>query len=249
MNRTVAVRCLENAGSEVVVAEDGVQALERWASERFDFLLLDLDMPQRDGYEVVREIRERERGTKAHLPIVAITAHSSDDDRRRCLGSGMDGFLVKPFDEAALLDELRSLALPERVTEAPVASVSTGVPAPPVRSAVVFDRERALARANGDPGLVSELCELFLEETPATLDGIAQALADGDRVTVERKAHRLKGALLTLAANRSAQAALDLETVAKTGDLAGCRPVFSRLQEEIRELQAILCTQVDVKMS
>lgn len=236
VNRTVVVRSLENAGSEVVAVEDGERALELAGVERFDLLLLDLSMPQKDGYEVVREIRRRERSTGRHLPVVAITAHARDEDRKRCLQMGMDGFLVKPLDESALFDTIGRLVRPGRPR-----------PIPETASPAVFDEKRALLRATGDRALVVELSELFLEDAPRTVGAIARRLAAGEFETVEREVHRLKGALLTLAADSAAEAALDLETVAKTADAGGCQAAFDRLQEELRRLQETLSSQLDVR--
>ena len=88
VNRTVVVRLLGNLGAIVEAAANGREALERFSNERFDILLLDLEMPEIDGIGVAREIRARERGTKAHLPIVALTAHAREEQRELLLSHG-----------------------------------------------------------------------------------------------------------------------------------------------------------------
>jgi CheY-like chemotaxis protein/HPt (histidine-containing phosphotransfer) domain-containing protein len=226
VNRTVVVRLLGNLGGDVTVAANGREALELHEMEWFDLLLLDIEMPEVDGLTVAREIRERERGTRRHLPIVALTAHARAEDRGRCFEAGVDGFVAKPFTESDLVSALSS------------ALRGAGRTAP--KTPLVFDREEALRRANGDEALLAELTELFLQETPETLKAIATALEAGDALGLERLAHRLKGALLTLSAHRAARAALDLEASARGGGMDAARSASLRLRLEVETLEAEL---------
>jgi two-component system, sensor histidine kinase and response regulator len=233
VNRTVAVRALQANGCEVIAVPNGREALERWSKEGFDLLLLDLEMPEADGLTVVRRIRERERATGDHVPVVAFTAHAGDEDRERCFQAGMDGFVAKPFSESELAQAIG------RVLRRPGQGVATAaVPIPTADK--IFDRQQALKRANDDPALLGELTELFLQETPETLQGLELALSERDFRSVERLSHRLKGALLTLSASPAARAALELETVASLGDEAACHRAQERLREEIARLEAEL---------
>ena len=97
MNRKVAVRLLEKQGHTVAVACDGRQAVDALARERFDLVLLDVQMPELDGFEVTAAVRAREEGTGRRLPMVAVTAHAMKGDRERCLDAGMDGYVSKPI--------------------------------------------------------------------------------------------------------------------------------------------------------
>jgi HPt (histidine-containing phosphotransfer) domain-containing protein len=128
----------------------------------------------------------------------------------------MDGFVSKPFAGADLASAMRA-----------------ALNAPGKPRAAVLDREKALARASGDRGLLVELAGIFLEETPETLSRIAEALDKGDSESVARLAHRLKGALLTLAAPAAADAALALE---RSPEGAPAREAFGRLQKELSRL-------------
>ncbi len=106
VNQKVACRLLEKAGSEVVVADNGKAAVDLWASERFDLVLMDVQMPGMDGFEATAAIRARERETGAHTPIIAMTALAMAGDRERCLAAGMDGYVSKPIDRAELIAAL-----------------------------------------------------------------------------------------------------------------------------------------------
>ena len=108
VNRLVAKRIIEKKGHEVIVASSGREALGTLDKERFDIVLMDLQMPEMDGFEVTAAIRESERATGLHQPVIALTAHALESDRERCLAAGMDGYLSKPIrpDEInSLLDE------------------------------------------------------------------------------------------------------------------------------------------------
>lgn len=118
VNQLVARRMLERWGFAVEVAEQGVEALAAVARGAFDVMLLDVQMPVMDGFEVAREIRRREAGGKRHLPIVALTARAMKGDRERCLDAGMDAYVSKPFHAEDLLLALRAV-LPAGFVEDP----------------------------------------------------------------------------------------------------------------------------------
>jgi CheY-like chemotaxis protein len=97
VNQMLASRLLEKHGHIVVIAADGRQALERLETESFDLVLMDVQMPEMDGFEATEAIRKKEGATGRHLPIVAMTAHAMRGDRERCLAAGMDGYVSKPI--------------------------------------------------------------------------------------------------------------------------------------------------------
>jgi CheY-like chemotaxis protein len=110
VNQRLVEALLRGAGHRVALAADGLQALEAWQRGTFDLILMDVQMPNLDGFAVTRRIRERERATGGHTPIIAMTAHALDGDRERCLIAGMDGYLSKPVSRARLLEVLDSVA-------------------------------------------------------------------------------------------------------------------------------------------
>jgi two-component system, sensor histidine kinase and response regulator len=97
VNRTIAMRVLEKRGHRVIAVENGALAVDITASEEFDLVLMDVQMPVMDGLTATAQIRSRERDHGGHLPIVAVTAHALDQDRKRCLDAGMDDYLPKPI--------------------------------------------------------------------------------------------------------------------------------------------------------
>ncbi len=112
VNQKLAVGLLNKAGHTVVVASDGRQAVARWAAEAFDVILMDVQMPEMDGFEATAMIREQERQTENHIPIIAMTAHAMKGDRERCLKSGMDQYVAKPIRAKELFQAIEMLANP-----------------------------------------------------------------------------------------------------------------------------------------
>ena len=110
VNQRLAVLLLEKHGHSVAVAANGVEALEAFGRGAFDVILMDVQMPVMDGIECVRAIRERERGTERHIPILAMTAHAMKTDRERCLAAGMDGYVSKPIRVQELMDAIERSA-------------------------------------------------------------------------------------------------------------------------------------------
>ncbi len=107
-NRKLAQGLLERRGHEVAIAEDGQQALDCLEDHGFDLILMDVQMPVMDGLDATRAIRERERLSGVHVPIIALTAHALKEDRQRCLDAGMDGYLAKPIRAKDLYETIES---------------------------------------------------------------------------------------------------------------------------------------------
>jgi signal transduction histidine kinase/CheY-like chemotaxis protein len=109
INRTLAVSVLESEGWAVAVAENGIQALQALNNEGFDLILMDIQMPELNGYETTLAIRQKEQGTNQHIPIIAMTAYAVKGDREKCLAAGMDGYVSKPMHRDKLRDEIETV--------------------------------------------------------------------------------------------------------------------------------------------
>lgn len=107
VNQRLATRLLEKQGHSVVVASDGRQALEAFENEVFDMILMDVQMPEMNGYEATAAIREKEKASGGHIPIIAMTAHTMKGDRERCIDAGMDGYVSKPISTQELFDVIK----------------------------------------------------------------------------------------------------------------------------------------------
>jgi len=232
VNQKLAVRMLEKRGHTVVVVPDGQQAVDAVESQPFDLVLMDVQMPVMGGFEAAAAIREREKTTGRHLPIIAMTAHAMKGDRERCLEAGMDGYVPKPIRSEELFEAIDTvLAGPAASSlDAPAAQAAQGV----------FDRAAALSRLEGDAELLSELAAIFLEDSPRLMQKLREAIDRLDSEELARTAHTLKGSVGNFAALPALEAAQHLEAVAKAGNLVDAEKAYLALEEEIQRLRPAL---------
>jgi CheY-like chemotaxis protein/anti-sigma regulatory factor (Ser/Thr protein kinase) len=233
VNQTLVVRLLGKAGHNVVVAGNGKEALATLAKAgpgAFDLVLMDVQMPEMDGFEAAAAIRKKERGTGTHLPIVAMTAHAMKGDRERCLAAGMDGYLSKPVKREELID-----AIERHRYESPAPEKDRLA-----RKQPGLDRAAVLARLDGDEELLAELAGLFIQESPKRLSAIQQAIEQDDAQGLERAAHALKGSVGNFVIPTAVKAAQTLETMGREGNLAAADTAYAVLQEEIAGLVQVL---------
>src|SRR3989441_7134688 len=245
INQALAVRLLRKRGHEVEVANNGREGLEAWGKSgpgRFDVVLMDVQMPEMDGFEATAAIRAREKTTGRHQPIIAMTAHAMKGDKERCLEAGMDGYVSKPVRTKDLFDEIKK-HVPS--AEAPPTETSAKPPSPeatpPVReSAETLDRATLQERLAGDQGLLAELVGLFLQDYPRLLTAMREAVARGDAKLLERAAHTLKGAVSNFAAPAATAAALRLEQMGHQANLTQAEEALAALEAELDRLKGLL---------
>jgi signal transduction histidine kinase/CheY-like chemotaxis protein len=256
VNQRVAERILEKRGHMVTAVANGEEAVQSLACQRFDLVLMDVQMPVMDGLEATAVIRREERAWRTHVPIIAMTAHAMKGDRERCLAAGMDDYVSKPVDAQQLFAVIeRTLATCRPATQSPkphpsaVVATATetdpGQPSPPQKGdpiyhAPAFDLAGLRATLEEDADLVGELIELFLSSSPSLLSDIETAVAHRDCQTLERAAHSLKGAVRHLCAVPCAQAAQELENKGKAGDLNDIDPWLATLKLELQRLRTAL---------
>ncbi len=230
VNQLVALRLLEKQGHIVTVAANGRKALEAMEKESFEVILMDVQMPEMDGWEATRSIREKEQKTGGHIPIVAVTAHAMKGDEERCLTAGMDYYLTKPLrtlDLLAILEKIMNQRDPtEHVVELPLKKPSGDA----------LDLATALERLDGDRALYGELTVLFEDECPRTIERMRGAIALHDAKSLEHLAHTLKGSSAALGAFAVSEASGEIERLAQSGNVDDSGDQFRVLQDEIERL-------------
>jgi two-component system, sensor histidine kinase and response regulator len=229
VNQQVAVGMLERAGHTAVVAGNGREALARLDREAFDVILMDVQMPELDGLETTAAIRQREVATGAHIPIVAVTAHTLKGDAERCLAAGMDSYLAKPLRSEDLLAAIRDLA-----------SAPGPAPTVPYSPQGALDEALLLDRVGGDRQALRKLVGLFLTDSPRLLARIRRAIADRDPSRLQAAAHALKGAVSNFAAPSATEAALRLQRMGEAGEFTGARSACTLLEQELERVRAAL---------
>ena len=252
VNQKLAVRLLEKRGHSVKVANNGRQAVEALAAAAFDLIFMDVHMPEMDGLEATRNIREGEAGTGRRQPIVAMTALVMKGDRERCLDADMDDYLSKPIRSQELDDILDRYSVLKEASLNSGAEISNRVEeqtATDVTSTAdeqTLHVEELLERVDGDREFVAELSGMFREDYPKHLATMRACLDQGDAEGLKRSSHALKGALSNLGALRGAALAGSLEQSAAEGTTAGAISSLVELEHELPRVVvalAELCTE------
>jgi CheY-like chemotaxis protein len=242
VNQKVAVHLLEQWGHAVTVAANGREALSALETGTFDLILMDVQMPEMDGFEATAAIRAREaqasrdQGAEgppsaiAHIPIFAMTAHAMKGDRERCLEAGMNGYISKPIQAQELFDlieEWTSEVLRPQPRERPNGHKDD-----------LFGQ--MMLRFDGDLAFMMELTTAFLDECVNLLGAMREAVKQGDASALARAAHSLKGAVANFPAQPAVEAALRLEMIGRQGDLTHAAEAYHALVVEIERLKPAL---------
>ena len=234
VNQKVATAMLEKRGHRVVVASNGKEALDTLDGESVDLILMDVQMPEMDGFEATRLIRERERANGEHIPIVAMTAHALAGDRDKCLAAGMDSYIPKPIRAEDLFSIIENLTngSGKKKTEDPAPSEAVM----PIAEDV-FDLSKAMSVVDGDKALLEEVANLFLKVAADNIVKLREGLAKGDPTAVEEATHTLKGSAGHFGAKRTLDAVHRLEVIGKNGKWAEAETAQFELEREIKALE------------
>ena len=226
-NAQLLEKVLGRQGHGVRFADNGREALALAEEGAFDLLLLDIHMPELDGFQVAQAIRERERTVGGHLPIIALTARSRKEDRERCLAAGMDDFLTKPVRPGELWTAI------ERVLEACLPSGPAAPRAPFTHGRL--DAPMLLAACGGDAALLAEMCQHFQAQIPEQLAAIRNALRDSDAPRLRELAHKCCSRLATFSAVLGDLAG-QLEDLAIGAELEKAPPILQQLETGVSKL-------------
>jgi CheY-like chemotaxis protein len=216
---------LRRRGHRVRLATNGREALDLAAAEAFDRLLLDVHMPDWYGFQVVRAVRERERKTGGHLPVIALTARSRQEDRERCLAAGMDDFLTKPFQPADLWVTMDRVVSPRPTAESPRPGL--------------LDSQVLLATCGGEAATLEKICQTFRARLPDHLKAVQDALSDQDAPRLREAAHKLSG-MVAVFSTVAGEVASNLEEHAAQGQLDEARTLVAQLENMTPELMRLV---------
>jgi signal transduction histidine kinase len=242
-NQLLARRVLEKHGHHVVVADHGAAALELLRRNRFDMVLMDVQMPSMDGMATAVAIRKREQETGGHLPIVALTAHAMSGDRERCLKAGMDGYLVKPFRPASLLEAIERFCTVPPGCRAPSMQAWEDAPEPEPQSdqePAVLDQLALMQTVDGDMEFLGDLTRLFMRDCPALMTTARDAIASQDASALGVALHTLRGMFLNLAAASAREVVSMLQEIDLKTEPAKAEEVYAMLEGEVRLLRTRL---------
>jgi PAS domain S-box-containing protein len=229
VNQKLATKMLERMGHTVTVACNGREALEILNRANFDLILMDVQMPEMDGLDATRTLRELEKPKGAHVPVIALTAHAMERDKERCLEAGMDAYISKPITAQDLYETIEHIMQSREREVQPIRIVASPT--------LVLNKAEVLERAGGDAELLQEIIALFLNDCPALLSEIRNAYQQRDPERLERAAHTLKGSVSNFAAEGAVNAALALENIGRNRDLSDTAAAIMHLEKEIERVR------------
>jgi light-regulated signal transduction histidine kinase (bacteriophytochrome)/CheY-like chemotaxis protein len=238
VNQKLGITLLTKAGHRVSLAANGVEAISKWRDGGIDLILMDVQMPEMDGFEATRQIRQLERSTGSLVPIVAMTAHAMAGDRERCIQAGMDDYLSKPIQRQGLLGVLARLA------HRPAGQAEQQSIHKATHATQLVDKSEILGRVEGDEELLRELVGTFLTESGPLLQQILDAVTHQDAAGLERAAHNLKATLTVLGSGSAIATAQALETMGRNRDLSQTEEAFASLKGQTEALGARLAELV-----
>jgi two-component system, sensor histidine kinase and response regulator len=234
---------LESLGYRADVAANGLEAVEALSRLPYSAVLMDVQMPEMDGYEATVEIRKREGDDEnRHTPVIAMTANAMQGDREKALEEGMDDYISKPVkteELGAVLERWLSRDEEEEqsgTTPAPESSDTSADPNGSVDYSVLKGLREL--QEEGEPDILEELVELFLEDAPSQLKTLREATEKDDAQSVERTAHTLKGSCGNMGAVRMEALCSELEGICHSGNLVAAPARISRLEEEFGRVRA-----------
>ena len=233
VNQMVALRMLERLGYRVDVVANGAEALEEVAHGHYDAVLMDVQMPEMDGYEATAKIRDLE-GAAGHTPVIAMTANALEGERDEALSAGMDDYVAKPVKAEELDRVLRRWTSRAEGTTAPEGATEGGdAPnaAPPLDPEMI-ETLRSL-QEEGEPDLLAELAGMFFDDAALRLKELRDAIGEADAGRVRGAAHALKGSSGNMGATRMHEVCAELEGAGESGDLAAAPRLLERLEGEL----------------
>ena len=245
-NQTLAVALLESRGHMVTVANNGREALAALGvalgaslgggDDNYDVILMDVQMPEMDGFETTSRIRDMERASKTHTPIIAMTAHAMAGDRERCLSAGMDEYVSKPIRLAELTDRIGN-CLRARVHRSSIPTHATELDE--------LDWSAALEMTGGDRQILGDVVVAVLKEWPALLQQLDVAILSGDVSAVQRAAHTIGGTARGFHADNVAETAALLDAQGRAEKLENANDLLKRLKDQIEPVMASFVAFLD----
>jgi two-component system, sensor histidine kinase and response regulator len=232
VNQDLAMHLLQRRGHSVILAENGRQAISAAERHKFDLVLMDVQMPEMGGLEATQAIREKEKTTGGHLPIIAMTAHAMQGDRQKCLDAGMDGYLSKPLDPKIFLRTVEE-SVPAPVSDSKIRDADAGGDGSDVGQ---LDAKALMERFSGNKKLLRTIVGTFREDCPKMMARIRTALSAHDAAALADGCHALKGSVGNFGHSPALETATQMEKNARQGKLDGAWELYASLEDEIASL-------------
>jgi signal transduction histidine kinase/DNA-binding response OmpR family regulator len=245
VNQVVAIRMLERSGYQVDAVNNGREAVETLSRTSYAAVLMDVQMPEMDGYEATAEIRRREEPGR-HTPIIAMTADAMEGDREKALAAGMDDYIAKPVQREEL-DAVLERWIPEQEPPAQKddANSKAAADAPALDLSVLESRRGP--QEGGEPDKLARIVGLFIDDVPLRLEELRQAVESGEAQRVEETAHMLKGGSGYMGATHMAEICATIQDLGVSGELSSAPELLDNLEAEFERIRPALEAAVTTK--
>lgn len=230
VNRLIISKVLEKAGHTVCLATNGLEALEKFEKQTFDLVLMDIQMPLMDGYAATKAMRNLEQGQSYKTPVVALTAHAMTGDREKSIAAGMNYHLTKPVQTENLLRLIEKLPTREmRGVSSPLSDSCRSNDQP----SIYTNFDRLFHELQEDLAFMEKMAHEFKTSSKMQLAELKIALTKGDAEKFRFNAHKLKGSLAVMRAEKAGHMATELEMMGQSKKLAGAAELLQHFEEEI----------------
>lgn len=236
INQKVALKMLKNKGWNVTLANNGKEAINIYTDGKFDIILMDINMPEIDGYEATRQIRKIEKPSCSHIPIIAVTAMAMKGEEEKCLEAGMDGYITKPISYDELYKVINTVC---KDTKSPDAALSNDNDMDETIDFKYFKQQ-----FQNDKDLIIEVVESYLSISSNLLHELEDSIKDQDQQSIYFKAHTLKGAIAYFNFEKAYALILKIERLSSNGQLEELNYIYKELKKELDKKEKLL-TAVD----
>jgi CheY-like chemotaxis protein/HPt (histidine-containing phosphotransfer) domain-containing protein len=235
-NRQLARKILERRGHRCTEAKDGREAMETLNEYTCDLVLMDVQMPNMDGFQATGAIRESEDNAGHRLPIVALTAHAMSGDRDKCLAAGMDAYLSKPINARELVAVVERLGGASPATQRNATSSPHGEPS----GNAAYDFAAALDRVDGEVDLLLDTMNFFLKDSPGLLNQISDAIKQSNGAALQSAAHRLKSLIASFDHDRGVKITQQLEHMGRQCEFETADESVCELIKIVQQLRSVI---------
>lgn len=234
MNQFLASKKIESWGVHVDIAQNGKVAVEMVMKQMYDLVLMDIQMPEMDGLEATRHIRNMQDTKKASIPIVALTANLLKGDGDQYLAAGMNGFLSKPFDDQKLFNMI-SLNLDNGSMPVEVLNVADTAPVSNVPTEKLYDLSMVQAIAGGDMGFIKKMVQIFLDTMPPSVVQLQNELQAQNWDPLSKLAHKMKSTIDSMGINSLKDVIRTIEANGKQKNDLDSLPALVKQVSEVLE--------------
>jgi len=228
VNQQLMLKVLQQAGHDVTIAANGREAVEAIQQHSFDVVLMDVQMPEMNGFEATAAIRNLPDKAMRELPIVALTANAMMGDREECLKAGMDAYVTKPVRVKELYAAIAKIIPQSNQMEITESDPHFDLP--------ILDHEDLISKVGQDLDFIRMIVSFFREDCPNHVTSIREAIAAKDTNQLCKSAHSLKGSAGNIGGYRASAAARELEVLARQGRMIECSRAFLSLENSLEDL-------------